>query len=705
MISIPRAGSRYRTDGVCGRCFGDRKGVALILIIGLLALMMVMGIAFSVYMRTERVASGNFKNDVKTRQLLYAALNRALLEIDAGLGTASYPPWYFTNSAGYGDAMAITNGIAWTLIPSSAVGTGTTLRCQWMDITQGGVEGRIAYLAVNCSGLLDANSAGGADRFVGTNAQEIQILNLSEIKNEVVFTGGRRYQTQQDLLVAGTNTGALAGAPSHFVTYSGYPAGNLVYVGGDVAQLVASKSAIIAGFVGSGLTAAQAGTLFTNLVDYVDSDFTPGNLGNAGAASIPEGPFVEPVWMLNELYATNYINFNYNGTNYVVSGRVAMSLEMIFPFIGADYSGCTVSYQIRFTNCTSAVYMPSINPLARYDVPITMAPTYASLPHLPPTQGNITGGTVASVPPQVSMEAHVTAWIKKNGVVVDSVSNSPVVMQWSMTPVVSGTNYIAQVSYECRDPRLNHIGVQWVPSATGVPTPGAMNNAAIQWFAGPMGATRDGDQVMYVANTNMTVAGELGCLFFGNAGETVRLYRHGMLNPGLMHRVLDYFTTETPSNTVARGKVHIGTRQRDVMMAVYDDMPIDVPGAGARRVTGPLLDTVVDSVMAMTATNPGVKLSDLGTINWAGLYPVASYPGSTDLDREAFARNASGLLGSRHNYFIVLLYAQSAKEVRGLSDKSVLAGVRAIAEVWRDPVRNAEGRNPVVVRVYKILNN
>ncbi len=706
MISTPIAGaSDVRSTRGC-RYLGDRSGVALILIIGLLALMMVMGMAFSVYMRTERVASGNYKSDVRTRQMLYVALNRALQDINSGLGSASYPPWYVTNSVGYGDAMAITNGIGWKLLPSSAIATGTTLQCQWVDVGQGGVEGRIAYLAVNCSGLLDANRVGGADRSVGTNTQEIQVLNLSEIKNETVFTGSRPYQTQQDLLAAGTNTGALWGPPSHFVTFSAYPSSNLVYIGGTAAQLVANQSAIMAGFVGSGFTASQAGALFTNLVDYVDGDSTPGNLGNAGSG-VPEGPFVEPVWMLNEAYATNYVTFAYNGSNYVVSGRVIVSLESIFPFLQADSSGCTLSYQIRFTNCTSSVYMPSVNPLARYDVPLTMAPIYAPLSHLPLPQGNIAGGTVAAVPPQISMEAHITAWIKKGGVVVDSVSNSPLVMTWNMTPAASGTNYIArgQVSYECRDPRLNHVAAQWVRSATGTPTPGAMNNAASQWFTGPLGATRDGDLSMYVANSNLAVVGELGCLFFGNAGETVRLYRHGTLNPGLMHRVLDYFTTENPSNTVARGKAHLGTRQRDVMMAVYDDMPIDIPGAGTSRLGGALLDTVVNTVIGMTSTNSAVKLSDLGSINWASLYPTATYPGSTDLDREAFVRNAAGLMGMRNNYFLILLYAQSTKAVAGLSDKSVLAGVRAIAEVWRDPVKNAEGRNPVVVRVFKILND
>ena len=38
-----------------------RDGIALIVVLGMLALMVLMGIAFSIYMRTERVAAGNAK--------------------------------------------------------------------------------------------------------------------------------------------------------------------------------------------------------------------------------------------------------------------------------------------------------------------------------------------------------------------------------------------------------------------------------------------------------------------------------------------------------------------------------------------------------------------------------------------------------------------------------------------------------------------
>ena len=61
---------------------GARRGVALVIVLGMLALMTLLAVAFSIYMRTERMASGNFKSDVRTRQLLHAALTRAIADIN-----------------------------------------------------------------------------------------------------------------------------------------------------------------------------------------------------------------------------------------------------------------------------------------------------------------------------------------------------------------------------------------------------------------------------------------------------------------------------------------------------------------------------------------------------------------------------------------------------------------------------------------------
>ena len=82
----------------------EKSGVALILVIGLLALMMVMAVAFAIYMRTERVAAGNFRNDVRVRQLLQVALARALNDVDSNMGNTPYPNWNILSSGAGGGA-------------------------------------------------------------------------------------------------------------------------------------------------------------------------------------------------------------------------------------------------------------------------------------------------------------------------------------------------------------------------------------------------------------------------------------------------------------------------------------------------------------------------------------------------------------------------------------------------------------------------
>jgi hypothetical protein len=50
---------------------------------------------------------------------------------------------------------------------------------------------------------------------------------------------------------------------------------------------------------------------------------------------------------------------------------------------------------------------------------------------------------------------------------------------------------------------------------------------------------------------------------------------------------------------------------------------------------------------------------------------------------------------------MILLYSQGAKSI----NPNVFNGLRAMAEVWRDPVANTQGQHPVYVRSFKILDN
>jgi hypothetical protein len=765
---------------------GDRSGVALILVIGLLALMVVMGVTFSIYMRTERMAAGNFLNDVRARNLLHAALNRALAGADAGVSNGIYPPWDALASSSTGEYVNVavtpasfshlplgafsSQGISLerrgflvaTNVPST-IAAGTVLnltslsygsitqivqqggnyevyhtRLQggdrtlwevgdsfrflqpgWIDLPAGTDEGRVAYVVINSSGLLDANHAGGLARGPGTNANEIQIVSLPEIvpANESAFYTARTplpYETLQELTVLGTNNGSLRTRPLHFATYSAFPTNGAVYVGGDVASVVSRKDEIIAAFTNSSsgssaITLAQAGYLFTNLVDYVDADDKPGNLGDPAAPSVLDGPYVEPVWMFNESYVSNRFAFNFTGSNYVLSGSLFIRPECFFPFVAGDRSGCSFNMRIVFTNCVadgipSVLFMPSVNPYVRPATAINSAQPYWAPIALPvPISG--VGTTFAAPPVSVHMEALVTAWVTKGGDLVDACTGTPVVLSWDSLRQASGSNYVISGSAdkECRDPRRNWDGNSHWAASLSNNTLGAVNTRTLQDLGllglpppGDSVARRDGDTAMYVANAPLRSVGELGYLYFGNIWETVRIYKHGTVP---QHQVLDYFTVEAGSSPLSRGKVNVNTRQRESLRAVFDDMPLDLPGGtGTNRLAPPLLDTVVDSVMGLTGQTNMTSLATMGSVNWSSLLP-----GGSELDKEGFIRNSTGLLHTRQNLFTILLYAQTTKVVPTMSQKNIVAGLGGLAEVWRDPVAT-NGFRTQTIRYFTVLS-
>jgi hypothetical protein len=114
-----------RTEGKESRVEGlpvepGRRGIALVIVLGLLSVMMIMGVAFSISMRTERTAAGHQMEVVKARQLVYGALAHALWDIEDDLErntNAVYPrhwarepmPTWFSNAVDLyaGDAVRL----------------------------------------------------------------------------------------------------------------------------------------------------------------------------------------------------------------------------------------------------------------------------------------------------------------------------------------------------------------------------------------------------------------------------------------------------------------------------------------------------------------------------------------------------------------------------------------------------------------------
>ena len=74
-----------------------RSGVALIVVLGLVAILMIVSVTFTIHMRVERAGAANLRHAVIARQIVKGGLAAALMAIDKQAGASSVPEWYDTS--------------------------------------------------------------------------------------------------------------------------------------------------------------------------------------------------------------------------------------------------------------------------------------------------------------------------------------------------------------------------------------------------------------------------------------------------------------------------------------------------------------------------------------------------------------------------------------------------------------------------------
>jgi hypothetical protein len=708
----------------------DRRGVALILVIGLLALMVVMGVTFSIFMRTERVAAGNFRNDVVARQLLHVALNRAITAIESDLGGKPYPAWACLESGPVGGVVVrgVTNAPALDWIPRAALGSNTNPQPRWIENLGTGlpnmIEARVGYLVVNCSGLLDVNNSGpglpGVSRGVGTNVNEIQLSACPDVGNASLLVADRPYETVQELGVVGQDSGALVQPVANFVSFSSFPTGyvggtnlTLVDLSGDETALMdpVRKESIINGLVASGIEASQAGFVYTNLLDYVDADPVPRDLGTACTESVP---------MLNEIAVSNSYQFTAS-TNVTIRSR--LFIEWFYPFVKPSTNSFFVEYNVSFERVLST---PPTFPIPGdrsgvLDSGYTVGGSSLTL------SINLLGpgsnfNYAAFMGAQVTLRAKVGLTVHADSATGPVVDASPYPTNMTIglllptvtipaTPIMLTTSVVRDA--EATDPRFNWSAQQWVFQNNRT-TLEATNSTTLTNL---LYRDTDGYADMFVADRPLKTVSELTYLLRGgkplrfdtplDQWNTIRLHASSSaIEPYRpVDRVLDNFFI--PTEGYGKGFVNPNSGMTSVLTAVFKDMPVsdypDGPGftLNADAAAG------LAAYWANTNLNPWrcnfTNLSDIGcATNVFGEAPLA---GLSPFQRESIFRNTAGLFNTRQQYFMILLFSQATKTVPQLTEKSVVAGARGIAEVWRDPLPNAEGVRPYTVRMFRVLNN
>ena len=697
----------------------DRSGVALILVIGLLALMVVMGVTFSIFMRTERVAAGNFRNDVVARQLLHVALNRALKAIDDDLAGKVYPSPYL--ESGNSNDVVVTgamNAPAMDWIPKAALGANANPQPKWIDLTNNPpaitniVEGRIGFLVVNCSGLVDANQPYGLSRSIGTNSAEIQAAVLPDVGSAGKPYTNPPYASMQELTV-------LYGPSIDLVDYSACPPGrwdrgtdsvstNVVDIGGDEATLTARAPQIKSNLVSClKVSEPDADFIFKNLLDYVDSDCWPRDL---------ESPCTESVPMINEVQVQTL--FSTDPEAGVEAGScmpvVTVDVEWSYPFVKASSNSFTIKPKITITTPAGSAF--TVAPIPSDAVDAEYKPNQTKWPALPHVVTFAAVGSPVKISDHVgeSMSFTVTAELQvlQDAHVVDEVKAITI----NTTPVKLPSSDVSTNGMECIDPRFNWDASadagQWLPYADVANATGKSAdrngskgevNAITRYYFASSDVTTDHHDQMFVADAPLKLVSELSYLLRGagleNQWNTIRLYDGGVTAP--LDPILDYFRVGTPT----KGRINPNTKQSAVIAALMKDLPLDnYPGeAGSPMVSGKRLDEVTNMWMSGSGVSGTItNLSDIGYLT--DLFALPTVTNLTFFQKEALLRNSAGFMAPRQQYFVILLYAQTTRLVEQIGKKNKVAETRGSAEVWRDAYPNESGHHPYFIRLSRAIN-
>lgn len=312
----------------------NRSGVALIIVLGLVAILMIISVAFAIHMRVERAGAANLRHAAVARQIVKGGMAAAIAAIDADefVKDNIVAQWCDTNDVenlvyGRRDQWLRSNGALekcttnfWkgTLVsydpkalehvtahfptavddylpsglkyrsfanrysgPGETVGGKAVLQPEWLpvfsDLGNDDVIGRYSYFVLDTTGMLDANAGyGDASRGLGRETREVQLVSAIPHGDDVKVG---KYVSVAELEKINAK---LKLHNIWWNTFSYEPTNALVNIGGDADDLRNNKEKIIEAFYDCGLQAGksfgnkdceQARWAYLGLVDYVDEDY------------------------------------------------------------------------------------------------------------------------------------------------------------------------------------------------------------------------------------------------------------------------------------------------------------------------------------------------------------------------------------------------------------------------------------------------
>ena len=734
----------------------DRRGVALIIVLGLLSVLTILAVAFAIAMRVERLAARNYADGIRAEQLIQVCLARAMEDVNDSMTRPKpvvYPYWENREPTDLTEAMAsyvagsgdrctnILTREAAALIPDAVLREGSELVrrgfCHWSNVlvnVQGTTParyGRIAYLAVNTSGFLDANLIGGATRTASTTVAELDISGLAEMTDSGRFLDNRnahvRFETPTELLAL--NTDALQAPLRNLFTYSLDIGRDFYFVDrnnfGTPEAALAPKFNInaVTNYQPSQYGSAQfrneylnpliqhlqnAGITWKpddiawNIINWIDTDRYPQGQSDGHPEWHSEGGEAMP--LVNEIYYKPIL------AGSVTQGQ--FQVEFWYPFVGVE-CGNVFRYRLEIQQ-TAVPYLKE-----------------GDIPNMDATGKNGPAFFVA--------ESDVLPTAADASIRVTVLYQPPTGAAVPVDMAMNRSNFTAFAVGKVRavdDPRSNGKAGYWM--FTESPTMGALNTALVTqtvrqgdtdlssyvgkpacqpWkWAGDNNPNhlRQGLPLV-VRNGPMVNIGELGYIYLANREDVTPVphpnYKWFWSSIDLMHSVegaylLDHLTVRS-TNAVAQGLVSISTKQEDILKALLYRSKIGYPGKEAvvdpndsdiRNAVEGVVRAILDR-QTVSGTNyisfqdlfdgenppggagPGGRVADafrrLGKTVWN-----KAYPGEDDSDpvREGAFRNMLDLITFRQNILTLVLAAQ----VLAPDETTAIAEKRAVATVYRD---------------------
>lgn len=612
------------------------RGIALVVVLGFLAVLTIMAIGMAISMRTERLSSSAHIDLVKARIACESALDHAMTNIAYYVGSSPYPLENWLSSPGSDFQIATNDSDAFYHIPP-AVWTNDN-NVGWVNSTN---NLRFAFKIFNCSGLIDANLI-GRDEQITLDSNPIFTTENGEIGAVGTFKTDRnqnvRYESVRDMYKLNSGLGSA----SNLFTFSFSPNGflrgantnNLVMVGGDVqtnrTEIIEKLEFLVDDSAWSGAGGAQnAEQLFGMIVDYTDDDFEAFDDDHERAS-------IEPVPMLNEVYLESPTN---------------MIVEVWRPYLSDSV----------------------------YDAPFIVV-------------AEIDGSSYTSNPTSIDVDDFEPT-------VVDIVVNSPVTNSVSMILRIKdagGGILLDEVKaldsvnvgdyWQCNDPRFNYLPNQWRRTTAG--TLGNFNSNSSHNGSG------DG-YYMYCANAEIRTVNQLGYIPVA-PWRTLKLYGDNLDAAISYFYAGDDLPTAGRINPNTRQTDPLAAAFFGIDIEQY---PGRIVGTLTDIDDLRKLGSAIVAHTA-TYTNRGDFAASLNDAVFSTLdiemddgFNTYEMSDALEMEKESVVGTASRLLNPRQQIYTVVLVGQAVSD----SDQ-VLAEQRAVALVWRDPYPNDDGSHNSFVR-------